>query len=73
MDYVNRIYRNANLFDGYYDGKSVEFNRFRYRWNLFMDYVMKVAFLEHLIIFFTNNEFLKKVRVKFVGQHRFIN
>ena len=64
MDYVNRIYRNANLFDGYYDGKSVKFNRFRYCWNLFMDYVIKVAFLEHLIIFITNNEFLKKVRVK---------
>ena len=65
MEEINSAYRLASLFDGPYDGERVKFNKNRYLINRFSDLTIRSVFLFHLIIFITDNEFLKRELIYF--------
>lgn len=65
LKYINSIYRRALLFDGFYDGERVEFNRNRHRFNRFIQSVALFVFSIHLFILFTDNERFKSELIYF--------
>ena len=61
MDKVNSFYSLAFLFDGNYDGVGkVNRTNYRYYSNIFLDYVSRLFFLSHLIVFLSDNETMKR-------------
>lgn len=55
---LNQTYQKCCLFDGYYDGDTVRFSRGRYWWNSLIVTVIIVVFIQHLIVFITDDELL---------------
>lgn len=56
---ANSIYRLASFFDGPYKDEQIRINPFRRAWNLAIDVIMKLLFISHLIVFFTDDESLR--------------
>ena len=70
MDYqlkMNRIYKLSNLFDGDYDylKQELSFSRTRHYFNNFIRYSSYLFFLNHLLIFVFNYDYLKQNLVSF--------
>ena len=65
MQKLNRFYKDACLFDGFYDGQTVLFNKNRHRWNYFNFLILLLVFVMHLFVFITDNEILKNELVYF--------
>lgn len=65
LEQINSAYRIALLFDGFYDGKRVKFNKYRHQFNLFIQLIALFVFLFHLVIFITDNERLKNELIYF--------
>lgn len=55
---LNQTYQKCCLFDGYYDGDTVKFSRGRYWWNSLIVTVIIVVYIQHLIVFITDDELL---------------
>ena len=63
---INSVYRTASMFDGFFDGETVRYNKYRHLWNSFVLITMRIVFFFHLVVFFTdNNESLKKELIYF--------
>lgn len=58
---MNRIFYLSNLLDGdyFYERKELKFDLKRSVWNYFQFFVSLYSFLFHIIIFITDNEYLK--------------
>ena len=56
---INSVYKTAGLFDGPFDGESVEYSKYRHLWNLAVQMTMRIVVLFHLIVFLTDDESLK--------------
>ena len=77
LEKINSFYKSASLFDGFFDGKTVRYNKCRHHWNSFVFITMETVALFHLIIFLTNEEKLKNelIYLRFSKDYaaRFIN
>lgn len=54
---INSLYQF--LFDGFFDGKQVKYDKYHHLWNLFVHWTMNLVFVLHLVLFITDNELLK--------------
>ena len=62
---VNSVYKAASLFDGHFNGESVEYSKHRHLWNSFVLTTMRIVALFHLVVFLTDNETLKNELIYF--------
>lgn len=62
---INSAYKDALLFDGFYNEERVELNQYRHQFNSFIRLVARFIFLIHLVIFITDNERLKNELIYF--------
>lgn len=65
MDKINRIYLYGGLFDGIYKDGVVIFNKKRSIINRLMNIILFIIFISHLIIFLSDNQFLKNHLIHF--------
>lgn len=48
---MNRLYLMGNLLDGDFDGKTIYFNQKRHLYNLFVEFLTVMIFINHCIVF----------------------
>ena len=62
---INSVYKAASFFDGFFDGQTVEFNKYRHHWNSFVFITMRIVAVFHLVIFITDDPSLKNELIYF--------
>lgn len=77
MEKVNEIYRKTFLFNGFFDGETVMYDRKRYYYNLFMDAMSHLFFAAHLVVFLADDERMNRslvyLRLTKGFLHRYVN